>query len=516
MSVSGFQIKQIAISYAASACLVLTTTVITAVLVVLLPLVHVSTIFIVPVLIAAMSLGLGPAIFAAILSVLMGALFYNPRFSFHVAETADILDLLIFSIVAIVVSRLTGHLRVQIQRAKNQQAEMRRLYALSRDMSSASDPEAIYTAIASHLSRLLQRPVSLLVEEKGHALHVAGAIGLVQIPEKVWVAAGQLLKSNRDEQSITETVVDQDHEFLMCALFQSDDPISLVAVVRCNSAGVLGQHDVHETLAMLTQASISLQRVGVAHALDESRVRKRTDELRNLLITSVAHELRTPLCGVFGAATVLADAQPIANNEKLADLVTLIAEESQRLNTLIQNVLDAARIRSGTLIPRLEWVEVADVMNGAIDRCRDRLKKHRLVVHLTSPAPLLHLDGPLMEQALVNILENSAKYSPLGSKIVLSLTSQLDRFIMRVEDEGKGITSEDAAFMFDMGYRNAEQDGMVSGSGMGLAVAKVFVEANGGSILARAANYTCGTIIEINLPRPTTQPSNHADENLYV
>ncbi len=501
-----FELRKRLRRYAQSALAVLAATALAAMIVKLLPLLHVSTIFIVPVLVSAMWWGLGPALLAAALSVMMGTLFYTPRFSFHVAETADILDLAIFSIVAVVISRLAGRAREQMRRALSGEAEVRRLYALSRDISSAAEPGEIYDAVAAHLSRLLHRPVALLAEENGQPLRAVGSTAAEDIPPVVWEMASRLLHSHQyGVRPVTEMIRQDGQSYLVCALAEQNQPPALIAAVICEGEEGPSQDEVGETLAMLEQGSKSLTRLGVVQALDERRLRKRTDELRDILLNSVAHELRTPLSGVLGAATALADAPCIAGDWRLSNLARLIAEESDRLNAVIQDALDATRVRSGALVPRLEWVEISDVLNGALERSAQRLGRHRVDISFMSHPPLLRLDAPLVEQALINILENAAKYTPEQSVIGISIRHEDGHITLQIVDEGPGLSDQDTERMFDMGYRGESQNDAVLGTGMGLAVAKVFIEANSGVISAQSRGADKGTQVEIRLPVPPSR-----------
>jgi two-component system sensor histidine kinase KdpD len=171
--------------------------------------------------------------------------------------------------------------------------------------------------------------------------------------------------------------------------------------------------------AVLADATATLERLGVAHAIGEARMRSQTDELREALIGSVSHELRTPLASILGAATVLSAAPALKNEKKLKALAHDVRDEAERLNNDIQNLLDASRISSGGIKPRTEWAEPADIIDSAIARCSRRLAGHRLVLDLGADLPLVHGDPVLLQQALVQVLDNAAKYSSPGTQITV-------------------------------------------------------------------------------------------------
>ena len=163
---------------------------------------------------------------------------------------------------------------------------------------------------------------------------------------------------------------------------------------------------------MLADATATLERLGVAHAITEARMRSQTEQLREALIGSVSHELRTPLASIMGAATVLGAAPALKDDKKLQALVHDVRNEAERLNNDIQNLLDASRISSDGVMPHMEWADPADIVNSAIERCRNRLSGHSLAIDLPQDLPLVHVDPVLVKQALVQLFDNAVKYSP--------------------------------------------------------------------------------------------------------
>ena len=193
--------------------------------------------------------------------------------------------------------------------------------------------------------------------------------------------------------------------------------------------------------AVLADATATLERLGVAHAISEARMRSQTDQLREALIGSVSHELRTPLASILGAATVLSAAPALHDEKKLQALVHDVRNEAERLNNDIQNLLDASRIQSDGIKPHIEWADPADIVNSAIERCRNRLAGRRIVLNLPSDLPLVHVDPVLVQQALVQIFDNAVKYSPAGSQITVAARARDGRMILSVSDEGAGLTA---------------------------------------------------------------------------
>ena len=222
-------------------------------------------------------------------------------------------------------------------------------------------------------------------------------------------------------------------------------------------------------------------------------MRSQTDELREALIGSVSHELRTPLASILGAATVLSAAPALKNEKKLKALANDVRDEAERLNNDIQNLLDASRISSGGVKPRTEWAEPADIINSAIERCSRRLVAHRLVLDLGADLPLVYGDPVLLQQALVQVLDNAAKYSAPGTQITVTARAPEGRLIVSVSDQGSGLTQAERAQIWERFARGERHAATTSGSGLGLWIANAFIAANGGTINAVSAGPDLGS-----------------------
>jgi two-component system sensor histidine kinase KdpD len=251
---------------------------------------------------------------------------------------------------------------------------------------------------------------------------------------------------------------------------------------------------------VISDAGLSLARLGLARTLAEARTRAETEQFREALIGSVSHELRTPLSSILGASTVLSLAPEVAGNSRLKKLAALIHQESERLNVEIQNILDASRISSNGLLAKLEWAEPADFVNAALQRCRNRLASRTVEVTLPEELVLLRIDSVLMERALGQILDNAAKYSPPESVITVLGHRQPGQFTIAVADQGAGLDENDRALLgqkFFRGYRHAQ---VTSGLGLGFWIASAFVAANNGTIEASSDGVSKGMTVTIRLP----------------
>jgi two-component system sensor histidine kinase KdpD len=252
--------------------------------------------------------------------------------------------------------------------------------------------------------------------------------------------------------------------------------------------------------AVLADATATLERLDIAHAIGEARMRAQTEQLREALIESVSHELRTPLASILGAATVLSAAPALARDSKLKALALDVRNEAERLNNDIQNLLDATRISSNGLTPHVEWAEPSDIINSAIDRCRRRLADRVILSDLTADLPLIHVDPVLVQQALIQIFDNAVKYSPPGSTITVLARADDGHIAISVTDEGCGLTTPEQERMWERFERGERHVAITSGSGLGLWIANAFIAANDGTMSATSAGSGLGTTMTIELP----------------
>jgi two-component system sensor histidine kinase KdpD len=265
---------------------------------------------------------------------------------------------------------------------------------------------------------------------------------------------------------------------------------------------------------VLSDAAATLERLDVARALNDAKMRSEAELLREALIGSVSHELRTPLASILGAATVLSKSAAIAKDERLTSLTSVVRDEAERLNNDIQNLLDATRISREQIRPRQEWIEPQDIVNSALGRRRRRLAGHNVSLDMDSNLPFVYVDPVLVEQAFVQIVDNAAKYSPAGSAITVAAKRNGHDVVLSVNDKGIGLTGEEQAQLGERFFRGARYAAVTSGSGLGLWIAKAFVGANGGKIEAMSSGADQGSTVSIHLPfaTPDSQPGMGPDD----
>jgi two-component system, OmpR family, sensor histidine kinase KdpD len=250
--------------------------------------------------------------------------------------------------------------------------------------------------------------------------------------------------------------------------------------------------------ALADQAALAIERINLVEDIDRARLSAETERLRAALLTSISHDLRTPLSAILGSATSLQS--QFLDNQTQAELLRTIQEEAERLNRFIANLLDMTRLESGAVHPNLEEVHLDDIAGSALRRASGVLGGHLLVLDLPKDLPPLCLDPVLFEQVLFNLLDNAAKYTPDGTTVRLTAAMVENRLRITVSDEGPGIPQADLEHIFDKFYRIQAADRRRAGTGLGLAICRGFVEAMGGTITAGNRTDRSGAVFTVALP----------------
>jgi two-component system sensor histidine kinase KdpD len=280
-------------------------------------------------------------------------------------------------------------------------------------------------------------------------------------------------------------------------------PVGVVGLDSERQGPLLGPDQRRLFNALADQAALAVERVTLAEDVERARVAAEAEKLRSALLTSISHDLRTPLASVLGSATSLRNYRHALDEAAQDELIATIQEEAERLNRFIANLLDMTRLEAGAIEPRTDLVDLGDIVGSALQRAAKVLARHRVAVDLAPDLPMLKLDPVLFEQVLFNLLDNAAKYAPAGSEIGLSARRDGKAVRFDVADEGDGIPTGDLERIFDKFYRVPAGDNRRVGTGLGLAICRGFVEALGGVITAANRADRRGAVFTITLPVPT-------------
>jgi two-component system sensor histidine kinase KdpD len=292
--------------------------------------------------------------------------------------------------------------------------------------------------------------------------------------------------------------------WLFLPLRTGSGPVGVIGIDR-DAPGPLLTPDERRLLdALADQAAVAIERISLARGLAEARVLAETERLRGALLTSISHDLRTPLASILGTVSSLRSYADKYDSTERDELLATLQEEAERLNRFVGNLLDMTRLESGAIELRLDLVDVAEIVGAALEHAGNVLARHRIEVSVAADLPMVRLDAVLFEQVLFNLLDNAAKYSPPGSRIELRARRDGDVIALEVVDEGPGIPPGDLERVFDKFYRVQAQDRQRAGTGLGLAICRGFVEAQGGQIEARNRRDRSGAILTVRIPVPET------------
>ena len=462
----------------------------------LLELTNIVMIFLLAVVGVGWVYGRGPAVAAAFLGVgLFDYFFVSPRFSFAVSDVQYLVTFVVMLVVALVIGQLTAGLKVQAEAATQREHRVRGLYEMARDLSSALLPEQVAEIGARFLAAEFRATSTLLAaDDKDRLVALPGGAAAVDGAVAQWAF-------DRGEPAGfgTDTLAAS-----ACLVLPLKAPMRLRGVLAVEPADrhTLGPDQLRLLDTCASLLAISLERIHYIDVAQKSTVQIESERLRNSLLSAISHDLRTPLAALVGLAETLVMTPP-ALSPVQRDVATSIRESALRMNSMVANLLDMARLEAGAVPMRREWQPLEEVVGSALAACAAALQGRPVRVRLADDLPLLQLDAVLFERVLVNLLENAAKYTPAGSAIEISATASPSTVTINVDDFGPGLPAgrEDALFeKFERGRRES----VTPGVGLGLAIARAIVQAHAGSV--RAANRPGpdgveGARFTIDLPR---------------
>jgi two-component system sensor histidine kinase KdpD len=473
--------------------LVAATTIVAYALIRLLGIRRGSSLYLIPVLIAGMRLGVIPALVAAFAGVIgSGYLFLAPNFLFN--RPIEIVNLTLFTVVAIVVSQLANSMNRQTELARTRERQMGELYAFSRRLAAAASSGDIYATIHDHLAYLIQRKVMLFVSAADGTTTTIPIDATV--PRQVRDA---ILQVQEGQAAAALYIRANDSTWFVRNVSQNNPDFGAIAIDLGTQSDASAAEIGRRVDEALVDATATLERLDIARAVNEAKMRTETEFLREALIDSVSHELRTPLASILGAATVLSESPALAADQHLKSLAGVIHGEAERLNGDIQNLLDATRISRNQVHPHKQWMEPVDIVNSAIRRRQRLLTGHRVALDVEKDLPLIYVDAALLEQAFVQVLDNATKYSPAGSTIAVSARRDGQNLVLSVSDRGVGVTEEEKLQLGQRFFRGQRHTRTTPGSGLGLWIATAFVAANGGRLEIASEGAGRGTDVSIHL-----------------
>ncbi|HZY43297.1 MAG TPA: sensor histidine kinase KdpD [Anaerolineae bacterium] len=458
-------------------------------------------IYLLGVVLTAVRYGRGPSILATILSVAAFDFFFVPPFlTFAVSDTQYIITFGVMLVTALIISNLTWRTRQQAEAARHRERRTAALYAMGRELVSMRGIQNLASAALRHVNEVFNCQVIILLpdangEMTSPVLPTNFAIDVKEQSVAQWVF-------DRSQMAGKDTDTLPSATALYLPMIASRGTIGVLGVRTIDKLNLSEPEQLHTLEAFASQAALAIERARLSDEAEQAKIQVETERLRNSLLSSVSHDLRTPLASISGAASSLLEAD-LLDAETRRDLAEAIYEEASRLDRLVRNLLDMTRLESGAIKLQKEWQPLEEVIGVVLARLADQLKDRSVSTHLPIDLPLVPLDGVLIEQVLLNLLENAIKYTPAGSPIDLSAWADHDQVTIEIADRGPGLPVGEEQRIFEKFYRAQKPE--THGVGLGLTICRGIVEAHGGRIWAENRSGG-GTTFRFTLPLEGTPP----------
>jgi two-component system sensor histidine kinase KdpD len=462
----------------------------------------VDLVFLTAVVGIAVQFGLWPSLVAVGLSSLAYNFFFlPPLYTFTIADPTNVASLFVFAMVAVIVSNLAARARRQAVAAGARSRTTDALYSFSRKLAGCGTLDDVLWATAYQMASMLGARIVLLLPEDDTLAVAAGYPPEDRLDEADIAAARWAFGNDRPAGRGADTLPGARRLFI--PMRTGRGTIGVVGLDTERPGPILTTEQRRLFAALSDQGALAIERVYLVEDLDRAKLAAETDRLRQALLTSISHDLKTPLAAILGSAGALRDLGASLAEADKAELLDTVIAESERLNRFIANLLDMTRLESGAVAPNLAPHDVGEIVGSALARASKILAGHRVEVALAADLPMLDLDAVLFEQILFNILDNAAKYAPAGSAIRLEGWREGAVLRLQVLDEGDGIPETDLERIFDKFYRARKSDTVRAGTGLGLAISRGFVEAMGGTITAGNRSDRAGAVFTLSMPVPT-------------
>jgi K+-sensing histidine kinase KdpD len=464
--------------------------------------------YLIPVIFAATRWGIWPATLASVVATAAADFFFTtPLYSFWMDDPQQVIDLLLFLVVALVSSNLASRLRQETETLRRREKEMQQLYDFSRLLAACFTVSDLISAIQKYLSRALRQQVAFLAARADDHFELPQS-GLVPMVVQEQVASMMATVGSPSCAVLDEATRDV---WLLGPVCSETAIHGLVAVNIGSGSSKAIETKRCRVEAILDEVSLTLQRLDIGKAMADARLHLQAQLLRDAFHGTLSHELCTPLAAIRGSASVLDSMSVIRKDGRAHSLVEAISDEAADLDGFIQNLLNATKVTAGGLNPRLEWSDARDIVNAAIKGRARRLAAHEVTTEFAEDLPLVNVDSELIGEACGQLLENAAKYSPSGSTISIRTRVETGRVVLSIADHGVGITPDEQQQLGRRSFRSQRHQATIPGSGLGFWIASTFVGANGGSIEISSQGQGQGTTASIALPGSHMKPFDSTD-----
>jgi two-component system, OmpR family, sensor histidine kinase KdpD len=441
----------------------------------------IAMIYLLGIVVMSTRTGRGPALAATLLSVAAFDFFFvPPYFTFDVSDIRFVVTFGVMFVVAVVITQLTLRIREQSEASRKRERSTAALYALSRGLARERKKERIFDIAVKHIGDVFQsRIVILIADEQGELAVSKTDVGTFAVDHKELGVARWVFDNRKSAGLGTDTLPGA--RALYLPMVASSSVVGVIGVLPENSKNGFDPEEIHFLESFVNQTAMAMERVMLAKEAHEERLKAEAQNVRNTFLSSVSHDLRSPLAVVAGAASTLLEKEASLDRPARLELLRTIREETDRLEGIIRNVLNLTRLESGAISVRKEWQPLEEIIGVVLNRLSERLKGRPLELKIPSDLPLIPFDTLLMEQVLSNLLENALRHTPTGTPVEITVTPQKSAVMIEIADRGPGIPAHEEEAIFSKFTRGTKTR---MGAGIGLSICRVIVEAHGGRIWA--------------------------------
>ncbi|MFH1080733.1 MAG: sensor histidine kinase KdpD [Pseudomonadota bacterium] len=470
----------------------------------------IAMIYLLGIVITSARTGRWPAFAATLLSVAAFDFFFVPPFfTFAVNDTRFVVTFGVMFVVAYVTTRLTQQIRDQAEASRKRERSTAALYALSRKLAQERKKDRIFDVATQHISEVFQsRIVILVVDEKGDLAASETRVGAFAVDRKEKSVARWAFDNRHPAGLGTDTLPGA--KALYLPMVASSGVVGIVGVLPEDAMRIFDPEERHFLESFVNQTAMAVERVMLAKEAHEERLKAEAQNVRNTFLSSVSHDLRSPLAVVAGAASTLLEKEASLDRSDRLELLHTIHEETDRLERIIRNVLNLTRLDSGTITVHKEWQPLEEIIGVVLNRFADRFRERSLVLKIPPDLPLIPFDTLLMEQVLSNLLENALRHTPPGTPVEITVTPQKSAVMIEIGDRGPGIPAHEEETVFKKFTRGTHTQ---MGAGIGLAICRVIVEAHGGRIWVEN-RLGGGAVFKFVIPVEGTPPSMIPEKEL--
>lgn len=456
------------------------------------------------VVVVATRWGRGPSALASLMSVAAFDFFFiPPYYSFAVSDVQYLLTFAVMLVVALLISRLASHKSQQAEAAMIREKRTAALYAMSRELITQRGVDKLASVASRHIHDVFHCQVAVFLPDREGRVHLhrGDALHFDLDPKEAGIS--QWVFDHKEPAGPgTNTLSGSDSLYL--PLLGSHGAVGVLAVRSSRPAELLDPEQLHLLETFANQMALALERARLAEEAQEAHVQTETERMRNAVLSSVSHDLRTPLATIVGASSAFLNMTKPLSTESQQELVRSISDEAGRLDRLLKNLLDMTRLEAGAMQLRKEWHALEEVVGTALARVKSRIATHPVSTTFPDNLPLVLVDGILIEQVLINLLENAAKYSPPASPIDVTASVKDGVIVTGVADRGPGIPQGEERRIFDKFHQlHPDREG---GVGLGLTICRGVVESHGGRIWAEPRSGG-GAVFRFTLPIEKNQPT---------